>query len=110
MNTAAIERLFLEIENGYMNANPKQAVKSFNEPRIISRRRTVVIPHRKPRRWFLTPELLDWRFKTACGEYAGPLATYPNNPSGIDPWLDFRSARNLCRLLGGEPLEGPYGF
>jgi hypothetical protein len=57
----------------------------------------------KPRRWYVTPELTQWRYMTACGEYAGPLFSFPHNPSGIDPWAQNRAFHDLMEY--GEAAE-----
>ncbi len=36
----------------------------------------------KPRRWFLTPELIQWRYMVECGDYAGPFFSFPYRPWG----------------------------
>ena len=48
----------------------------------------------KPRRWFVTPELLEWKQMAAAGNYAGPFFSFPCHPSGIDPWEMGRSVLN----------------
>lgn len=67
----------------------------------------------KNRRWFTGPQLSQWRYMQTCGEYSGPFWSFPNNPSGIDPWEMGRRWRNEGRILSQGylgPLEGPYGF
>lgn len=34
----------------------------------------------KPRRWFVTPELLQWKIMQAHGSYEGPFCTWPTQP------------------------------
>jgi hypothetical protein len=41
----------------------------------------------KPRRWFVTPELVQWRYMTACGDYAGPFFNFPDDPWGMVPTI-----------------------
>lgn len=49
----------------------------------------------KPRRWFLTPELILWRYLVACRKASGPLFLYPYLSIGmlamglIDPMAWF---------------------
>ena len=64
----------------------------------------------KPRRWFVTHDLTQWRYMRECGDYAGPFFTFPNNPSGIDPWVQNGGIQNMVRAYLGEPLLGPYGI
>lgn len=62
----------------------------------------------KPRRWFVTPELTQWRHMVACGDYAGPFATWPHHPSGIDPDALFREMLVLVDAkptMWGIPVE-----
>lgn len=37
----------------------------------------------KPRRWFLTPQLVQWRYMTACGSYAAPFFWWPRLRSAL---------------------------
>jgi hypothetical protein len=37
----------------------------------------------KPRRWFVTPELTQWKYMTACGDYAGPFFSF-HQPSELN--------------------------
>lgn len=62
------------------------------------------------RRWFLTPKLIQWRYMVACGDYAGPFFSFPNNPSGIDPWEQGRWLRNVVNAICGTPVESAYGY
>jgi len=56
-------------------------------------------PGPQPRRWFVTPELLEWKQQVACGDYAGPFFTFPNNPSGIDSVLYARTVNGIRRYF-----------
>src|ERR1035441_2229763 len=40
----------------------------------------------KPRRWFLTPELIQWSYMVACGQYAGPFFSFPHD-GGVESWF-----------------------
>lgn len=35
----------------------------------------------KSRRWFVTPELILWRYMVASGQYTGPFFTFPHCPN-----------------------------
>jgi len=54
------------------------------------------------RRWFSGPKLLDWKQQTACGEYAGPFATFPNCRAGVDP--DAQN-RGVQAMYGIDPVQ-----
>ena len=36
----------------------------------------------KSRRWFLTDELVRWKYMQACGDYVGPFFSWPNDQIG----------------------------
>lgn len=64
----------------------------------------------KSRRWFVTNELLQWKQMVASGQYAGPLFTFPNNQSAIDPWEQRRGLQNQVESASTQPLTGPFGL
>lgn len=44
----------------------------------------------KPRRWFLTPQLIQWRYMVACGNFTRPFVFFPRFDNGkailFAPW------------------------
>jgi hypothetical protein len=55
----------------------------------------------KPRRWFATPDLLQWKHMQDCGDYAGPFFSFPH-----DPWGLFRLFVDPYENSTGEPRRG----
>jgi len=36
----------------------------------------------KPRRWFVTARLIQWRYMVECGDYFGPFFMFPFQATG----------------------------
>jgi hypothetical protein len=57
----------------------------------------------KSRRWFVTPELLVWRYMVECGMYSGSFSSFPNNPCGIEGWERGRTV--FYWTIGGDLMD-----
>ncbi len=51
----------------------------------------------KPRRWFITPELTQWRYMCECGDYYEPFFHWPNYNLQAKPNAVSIALRNELR-------------